>query len=229
MQILNIEQNSEEWMEWRRPNIGGSGSKDVKPLTRGKLKGLIEGSAGFWKLVAGKVAIDKDGESERERGHRLEPRNLELTNQKTGLSMVQGKIWVSDYSKYIHVSPDGQDDNDKPKNAFEGKSFDSHKHLMIIYFDLVDQDEMEYNPLNSLPKDNQDQAIKYFAVNDSLETLHWALFNDFVAIPGLDHYIITIKREHVADLIETQKDIELDAIEKRDEIIKFMRDKIGVK
>jgi hypothetical protein len=229
MQILNIEQNSEEWMEWRRPNIGGSGSKDVKPLTRGKLKGLIEGSAGFWKLLAGKVAIDKDDESDRDRGHRLEATNLEKTNEKTGLSMVQGNVWISEYSKFIHISPDGADEGDQPKNAFEGKSFDTHKHLMTIYFDLLAKEDMEYNPIDSLPKDNQDQAIKYFAVNDDLETLHWALFNDFVAIPGLDHYIIPIKREHVADLIEAQKDIELDAIEKRDEIIKFMRDKIGVK
>ena len=146
MKILKIEQNSEEWMEWRRPNIGGSDSKDVKP-------------------------------------------------------------WISEYSKFIHISPDGADEGDQPKNAFEGKSFDTHKHLMTIYFDLLAKEDMEYNPIDSLPKDNQDQAIKYFAVNDSLETLHWALFNDFVAIPGLEHYII----------------------EKRDEIIKFMRDKIGVK
>lgn len=226
MKILDIEDNSEVWREWRRDKIGGSDEKNIKPLSRGAMKGLIEGSAGFWHLVANTYSIAKDGESEMERGHRTEAENLRLTNEKYNLSMVKNGVWLSDFSDYVHISPDGADLGDTPKHAFEGKSFDTHKHLSIIYFDMKSKDAGDYNPLYSLPADNQDQAVKYFNVSDSLEVLHWSLINEMVVYDQLTHYIIDIKREDVQHLIARQREIELKAIAKRDEVMKYILDKL---
>ena len=220
--ITNLEQNSEEWRIWRKPRIGGSDDKGIKPLSRGKLKGLVEGAVGFWQLVANTYAIEKDIEDERERGHRLEAENLMLTNLKCGTSMSKAGVWISNFSEYVHISPDGADEGDSPIHAFEGKAFDTHKHLSVIYFDLLEKKKEDYNPIFSLPVDNQDQAIKYFNVSETLEVLHWAMINEMVVYDELCHYVIDIKREHVANLIDAQQTVELAAINKRTEVIKFM-------
>jgi hypothetical protein len=227
MKLLDIEQNSEVWKDWRRDKIGGSDDKNIKPLSRGAMKDLIEGSAGFWHFVANTYSIAKDGESEMERGHRTEAENLRLTNQKCGLSMEKTGVWLSDFSDYVHISPDGAEPGTEPKHAFEGKSFDTHKHLSIIYFDLQAQDAGDYNPLYSLPTDNQDQVVKYFNVSDSLEVLHWSLINEMVVYDELTHYVIDIKREDVAHLIPRQREIELKAIAKRDEVMKYLLEKVS--
>ena len=226
MKILDIPQNSEVWQDWRRDKIGGSDDKGIKPLSRGKYKGLIEGSAGFWNLVANTYAIAKDGESDRDRGHRTEEENLRRTNEKYGLTMEKAGVWLSDFSDYVHISPDGADPGEKPKHAFEGKCFDSNKHLQTIYFDMQAKEAGDYNPLYSLPDDNQDQAVKYFSVSDTLEVLHWSMINELVVYDELAHYVIDIKREDVAHLIERQREIELKAINKREEVIKYMLNNI---
>lgn len=225
--IDDMEQNSDIWQDWRRDKIGGSDDKGIKPLSRGKYKGMIEGSAGFWHLVANTYAIAKDGESDRERGHRTEEENLRLTNEKYKLNMKKAGVWVSDFSEYVHISPDGAEEGNKPKHAFEGKAFDSSKHLQIIYFDLQAKKLDDYNPLYSLPEDNQDQAIKYFNICDSLEVLHWSLINELVVYDELTHYTIDIKREHVEHLIARQREIELNAIKKREEVIKYMLENVN--
>lgn len=226
MIVLDIEQNSDTWQDWRRDKIGGSDDKGIKPLSKGKYKGMIEGSAGFWYLVANTYAIAKDGESERERGHRTEEENLRRTNEKYGTNMKKAGVWISDFSKYVHISPDGADEGAEPKHAFEGKSFDTPKHLQVIYFDMLAKAADDYNPLYSLPVDNQDQAIKYFNISDTLEVLHWSMINELVVYDELTHYTIDIKREHVEHLIARQREIELNAIKKREEIIKYMLENV---
>lgn len=223
MKVLNnLVQNSEEWDEFRRNKIGGSDDKSIKPLTRGVLKGLVEGSAGFWSFVANTFSVGKDGEDDRARGHRLEAENLRRTNEKFGLSMEVVGVWVSDFSQYVHISPDAADKGNKPKHAFEGKAFDASKHYQIIYFDMLAKKQDGYNPLYSLPQDNQDQAVKYFNISDTLEVLHWSLFNERVIYPELEHYVIDIKREHIKDLIEKQREVEMAAVAKREEVMSFM-------
>lgn len=226
MKVLNIEQNSEVWQDWRRPNIGGSDEKNIKPLKKGAYKGLVEGAIGFWKLVAGAIAQEKDGEKDTERGHRTEEENLRLTNEKYGINMVKVGVWLSDFSEYVHISPDGGDEGDKPKHAFEGKAFCTEKHLQIMYFDMKAKEQKDYNPLFSLPADNQDQAIKYFNVSETLEVLHWSMINECLNYEELSHYVIDIKREHVAPLIEKQREVELNAIIKRKEVIEYMLKKV---
>lgn len=236
MQILRVEQNSEAWHEYRRGKIGGSKSQGIRPLSRGKYKGRYDGTAGFWRLLAERVSIAKDGEPEMERGHRLEALGLAKTNDKFKLDLVwkteedptQPGLWVSDSSEYMYISPDAAERGDRPSYAAEVKAFDTHKHLQIMYEDMQAKKSQDYNPIDSLPTDNVDQAIDYFVVNKGCKRLYWTLINDMVALENLEHYVIVIDRKHVADRVAELETIQINVLGELKEILKGI-DKWGTK
>ena len=220
MQVIkDLEQNSEDWFEFRKGKIGGSKVSGIKPLKVGKKKGIIEGAVGVWKIIAERVSLSKDSESERERGHRLEEKARDRANEKYGLSLIQGRVWQSDIDPNIYLSPDSEEDSDAPVYAQEIKAFDTHKHLEIIYADIQAKKGESYSPLASIPSDNVDQAIDYFVVNDKLETLYFTLVNEMVAYESMETYEIVIKRSDVEGLIQEQQDTQLRALKRVDEII----------
>lgn len=216
MRILKVEQNSEAWYEFRRGKIGGSKSAGIKPTTRGKAKGRVDGTAGFWKLLAERVSIAKDGEPDMERGHRLEEAGIKKTNQLFNLNLVWKTeanpelpgLWVSEVTEDMYISPDAAEMGDKPTYACEVKAFDTHKHLQIMYEDIQAKKSDSYNAIDSLPSDNVDQALDYFVVNPDCKTLYWTLINDMVALENLEHYVIVIHREDVDGLVENLQDIQ---------------------
>lgn len=220
MRILAVEQNSESWYEFRRGKIGGSKAHGIKPLSRGANKGRYDGTAGFWKLLAERVSVAKDGENEMERGHRLEALAMQKTNDKYGLSLVWKTeadptlpgLWVSDISDDLYISPDGAEAGGKPTYAAEGKAFDTPKHLQIMYTDMQAKKSESYNPIDSLPSDNQDQAVDYFVINQDCQKLYWTLINDMVALDNLEHYVIVIERQHVAERVEALKEVQVNVL-----------------
>lgn len=232
MRILRIEQNTEVWREYRRGKIGGSKSQGVKPLSRGKYKGIVQGTAGFWRLLAERVSIAKDGESEMERGHRLESMGLRKTNDKFNLNLawateedkVQPGLWVSDTSDDMYISPDAAEAGDKPTYAAEVKAFDTHKHLQIMYEDMQAKKSEGYNPINSLPSDNVDQAIDYFVINKDCERLYWTLINDMVALENLEHYVIIIDRKHVVEQVKALEEIQINVLKELDNMLKSIKE-----
>lgn len=220
MQILRVEQNSEAWYEYRRGKIGGSKAHGIKPLSRGASKGLYDGTAGFWKLLAERVSVAKDGESEMERGHRLEALGLQKTNIKFKLDMVWKTeaeptlpgLWVSDISDDLYISPDGAERGGKPTYGAEVKAFDTPKHLQVMYTDMQAKKSDSYNPIDSLPTDNVDQAVDYFVINKDCERLYWTLINDMVALENLEHYVIVIERKHVAERVAALEEVQINVL-----------------
>jgi len=219
MKILEIEQNSEVWFDFRRGKIGGSKVAGIKPLKTGKKKGIIEGAVGVWKIIAERVSIAKDGEPDRDRGHRLEEMAISKTNKKHKLKLIKGRVWQSDVNPNIYLSPDAEENSKDPRYAQEIKAFDTHKHLNLIYEDIQAKKLKDYNPILSIPSDNVDQAVDYFVVNEHLDTLYWTMINDMVAYEELETYDIIIRREHVEGLIEEQRDLQLRTLQRADEIL----------
>lgn len=232
MHILKVEQNSEQWYEFRRGKIGGSKSQGIKPLSRGKYKGLVQGTAGFWKLLAERVSIAKDGESEMERGHRLESLGLNKTNNKFKLNLVWKTeaepdlpgLWVSDTSDDMYISPDAAEAGDKPTYAAEVKAFDTHKHLQVMYEDMQAKKSKDYNPINSLPTNNVDQAVDYFVINPDCEHLYWTLINDMVALDNLEHYVIIIERKHVEERVKLLEEVQINVLKELEIMLKGIKD-----
>jgi len=210
MILLPVQQNSEEWRDFRRGKIGGTASNTIHPPKTGKNKEDITATATFWRLLGERISVGKDAEPETDRGHRLEPIGVEKTNNLYKLDLVWGTeehpefpgVWVSDINDKIYVSPDAAERGDKPTYAAEVKAFDTGKHLQIIYKDRIAKKLDGYNPINSIPVENHGQLADYFVVNEHLKIVYWTLVNDMVAYENLEHYVIEVRREDIAEQID---------------------------
>jgi hypothetical protein len=224
MQIIAVSQSEdrEAWLEGRRGVITGTKANKVAPPKRGS--GIPQG---IYELLAETVAVSKDGEPERDRGLRLENEGLELTAKKYKLNLnLDPGMWLSDDGK-LGVSPDASEDSKKPTYAAENKSLDTKNHLQAILNDWIAKKTPGYNPLNSLKIATSDftaQVIQYFMINLDLETLYFGLYDDRVALDNCVHYVIEIKREHVAEFIDSQELYERDALAKVNQMIEILKE-----
>lgn len=218
MKIIRMSQTEdrEAWLEFRRGKATGSKAKGLKPLIKGKDRT----PQGFWKLLAEQISIAPDGEKSLDRGHRCENEALQRTNEKYNLDLdLDPGVWVSDLDERIILSPDAAEKGDKPTYAAEAKCFDSDNHIKYVVLDRKAKELEGYNAFNSVPKDNQDQVVDYFVVNDNLETLYFTLDDDRIVIPELAHHVIIIKREDIEDEIELLKGIQVTIMKQVDDII----------
>lgn len=197
MKIIKLSQREdrEAWLELRRGKVTATKAKGLKPLSRGADRTPI----GFWELLAEKLAVAKDGESERDRGNRLEQENIKLVSKKYKIKLDDDPgFWISDVDKDIAASPDGAEPGNKPTYAVECKSFDSKNHLRILYKDRQAKENEAYRAFDSIPAENQDQVLQLFAVNENLKMVYWSLYDDRIAVEKLMHYVIEVSRESVA-------------------------------
>lgn len=91
----------------------------------------------FWKFLAELWAEPADGEPPMERGHRLEPENIQITLKTLGFNPVDCVtdcgIWESDDDDRIACSPDAYEHSEKPTWAIECKSLGSAYHCRPSY------------------------------------------------------------------------------------------------
>lgn len=223
MQIIKLSQKEdrESWLQLRRGVITGTKAKTVAPMKRSSAT-----PQGIYELLAEKVAIQKDGEPERDRGLRLEQEALLITQEKFNLDLnLDAGLWLSDDGK-LGISPDGAENVERPTYAAEAKCLDSKNHLQAIINDYEARDTEKYNPLNSLKiatTDYAPQAIQYFVINPDLNTLYFTLYDDRIALDNVTHYVITIHREHVEELVKEQELYERAAINQVNVMIKILK------
>lgn len=187
---------------------------------RGKLPGeearhwARKTPAGFWKYLAERVtAWEENPEPPMARGHRLEPKNVQLTLSKLDLPgepKVEPGIWTHPTMPTFQVSPDCIQDADNPTWAIECKSLSSAAHLEIYCkLQLLDaapslpafralQIQDITSSFELIPVDYQAQILHYFLCIPSLETVYFACYDDRLPAPA-DHFIITIVRDDVRD------------------------------
>lgn len=132
-------------------------------------------------------------------------------------------MWLSDENEGIAITPDGAEDAEVITWAAEAKALDSALHLKYVITDRRAQLKEDYKPIDYVPNEYshcyREQCIQYFVVNESLKTLYFVLLDDRIALDDLVMHYITIKREDVADEIEAQKTIELEALAEVDKLI----------
>lgn len=238
MKVLKIQQNSEEWLEFRKGKSGGSqfGSLWVpglppkakiielleadgqklppadKRLTVGELAKMLEPSElvklkldcepkkQYYEIIADRVArpltpndyadrLNGEPFSMMARGHILEPEAIAAFEAKTGKVVDKDSVvWISDYDDNAYVSPDGciTGEDGKVREAVEVKCLNSAE---VIKAYLTKQYPAEY----------QSQVLKYFMVNDDLETLYFLMYTDLIL--GLELQIFEIKRAEVEEQI----------------------------
>nr|UWG88171.1 MAG: alkaline exonuclease [Bacteriophage sp.] len=193
----------------------------------------------FWKFLAETMAEQPDGENPMERGHRLEPENIQLTLQQLGCTqedcVTDCGIWESDEDDRIACSPDAYQNAHEPKWAIECKSLGSAYHLQavipwMIHSQLVRQHTLpdnladiaaqvlpaETTSLNTtgmdfIPAAYHAQVLQYFVVCDTLETLYFSMYDPRV-YGDARHQTIPVRRKDIKPLIANHKRKQLDTL-----------------
>ena len=193
----------------------------------------------FWKFLAETMAEQPDGENPMERGHRLEPENIQLTLQQLGYKekdcITDCGIWESDDDPRIACSPDAYQNSTNPTWAIECKSLGSAYHLQavipwMIHSQRIRQREIPGNladvaaqvlppTATSLKATNMDfipdaykaQVLQYFVVCDTLETLYFSMYDPRV-YGDARHQVIPINRGNIQPLITSHKRKQLNTL-----------------
>lgn len=254
MKVIKLQQNSDEWLEFRKGKSGGSEFKNLwipglplkakiierlerenplspedKRCTVQELAGMLEPSElaelkleaepkkHFYEIVADRVArpvtpndyedrLNGEPFTMMARGHILEPEAIAAFEEKTGKKVDKDSVvWVSDYDENAYVSPDGAitGKDGKVREACEVKCLSSAEVIKCF-------DEHCY------PKEYEPQVLKYFMVNEDLETLHFIIFTDL--IPGLEFQVFDINRNDVEERLAEARAFEKASLKRIDEL-----------
>lgn len=193
----------------------------------------------FWKFLAETMAEQPDGENPMERGHRLEPENIQLTLQQLGYNqkdcITDCGIWESDEDPRIACSPDAYQNTENPTWAIECKSLGSAYHLQavipwMIHTQLIrhhtlpdnlaataaqvlppETTSLKATGIDFIPSSYQAQVLQYFVVCDTLETLFFSMYDPRV-YGDARHQIIPIHRKDIKTLIANHKRRQLNTL-----------------
>ena len=185
----------EAWLEARKGIISGTKLKDILPKQRGN--GY---RAGFYEIIAERVAVPATQETAMDRGNRLEEIAIEefekITKKKVSKDLV---IWYRDDEKNIAISPDGFIGKTE---AVEVKCLSSARHI-------------EAWLTNKIFPEFESQVIQYFIVNESLRKLYFVYYDPRVPKPL---FWIEVNRKEVQDKVEEYLKLERIALKKIKEI-----------
>lgn len=212
---------------------------DTKILEANTKNKHLKTNIGFWKFLAETMAEQPDGENPMTRGHRLEPENIHLTLQQLGYEekdcITDCGIWESDEDPRLACSPDAYQNAPNPTWAIECKSLGSAYHLQavipwMIHSQLIRQHTLpdkladaaaqvlpaETTSLNStgidfIPDTYRAQALQYFVVCDTLETLYFSMYDPCV-YGDARHQTIPIHRKDIKPLIASHKRKQLNTL-----------------
>jgi hypothetical protein len=193
----------------------------------------------FWKFLAETMAEQPDDENPMKRGHRLESENIALTLQQLGYNpedcITDCGIWENDEDARLACSPDAYQASDNPTWAIECKSLGSAYHLQtvipwMIHSQYIRQHSIptplhevaaqvlptETTSLNAtgmdfIPDMYRTQALQYFVVCDTLETLYFSMYDPRV-YGDARHQIIPIHRKDIQPLIADHKRKQLNTL-----------------
>ena len=193
----------------------------------------------FWKFLSETMAEQTDGGNPMERGHRLEPENILLTLQQLGYKekdcITDCGIWESDEDPRIACSPDAYQASENPTWAIECKSLGSAYHLQAVIPWMVHSQNILHHGIpenladtaaqilpptatsltatgmDFIPDAYQAQALQYFVVCDTLETLYFSLYDPRV-YGTARHQIIPIHRKDIKPLIAEHKRKQLNTL-----------------
>jgi len=219
MKILtDIQQNSDEWFDFREGKITGStiGKLFAKSRKIGEMFDTEKPLLTFYQKIAERLAIgardvdDEDSVSAREWGHIHEPEAIAYAAQALGIKreeIVTDFVWQDDNANFAE-SPDAYENVEKPTWAIEAKCLSSARHIMAV-------------ATNGWPKEYLPQVLNYFLVNDDLKIVYFVMYDPrFVDYPKVQLKIFPISRKDYEYEIEKLRDIREEAEIQIENIIK---------
>lgn len=184
--------DEQSWLEAREGKITGTSAKDVLPKARG------EGyRAGFYKLIAARIAVPADGENVMDRGHRLEDEAIDRFSKETGKKVKHTPFTLCerDDEPMISYSPDGMIG---VTADVEVKCRNSAAHIEAIL-------------TGKIPSEYESQIIQGFVVNEKLKTRYMVFYDP--RCPK-DLFYLTITRKEMKEKIAEYLDLEREVIKK---------------
>lgn len=198
MKIVDVQQNTEEWVDYRKGKISGTMLGDLYSK-RGNRK------IGFYDLIAQRLALDPDDENRMERGLRLEDEAVLKFEELTGKKVERVGICVHDKYPEIINSPDGIiKSGGKYTEALEIKCISPARNMQAIVEDAV-------------PNEFEAQKLQYFIVNPDLEKLHFMFYDPRIATKPV--HIIEVTREELGDLPDKYLAFQLEQLEEVNAIV----------
>lgn len=200
MKIVNVEQGSEEWFDYRKGKVSGTMLGDLYSK-RGNRK------LGFYELIAERLALDPDDENRMDRGIRLEDEAAQLFAREYNKKLDIVGICVHDEYPQIINSPDRliKDKNGKYTEAVEIKCLSPARHLQAVIEDKV-------------PDEYEAQKLQYFIVNPDLEKLYFVFYDP--RIPTVPMHVIEVFRtERLQELVDKYLKFQVEQIQEVDNII----------
>lgn len=218
MQIVNVEQGTQEWHAMRRCKVTGTKLEDVMGSNLARVQLISE-------LIAEEMTEQSKiirATEEMERGNHEEAFAIKLYEQQTGRKVVQGGMWLSDEYDYLACSPDGAivEENGDILEAIEVKNPDSKTAVFYKLSNLIPNEELGLTkakmPFLGIPENYKWQCVDYFLTNRKLQKLHF-LIHDARFIDGKAKlYVVTLERSN---------EILQDAIKEAEEaLVKFRED-----
>lgn len=206
MKIVDIDQNTPEWLEKREGIITGSKAYDILPKYRGS--GY---KSGFYELIAERLAIkDTEYQDPRERGHSLEEAAAAEFEKQFNKKLVKVGMILSDFDEDIALSPDNLVEavDGVYTEAVEIKCLSSELHVEAV---------ME----NAIPGVNASkykyQVLHYFVVADTVETVYLAFYDPRMSVHQL--FVIEFSRKDYEVDIEKLKEHEIETLKRVREAI----------
>lgn len=195
MKIIKFENDDDgqkEWLKFRVGKIGGSGLKDII-VFKGEGEKIM-----FYQLIADRLAIPKDSEDARDRGHRLEVEAIEELEKKIDKVFIKDlHIWQREDNESIMVSPDGYSEDEK--EAVEVKCLNTAEHIEALI-------------TGKYPVKYKYQVLQYFIVNDNLKKLYFVMYEPRLIVQ--QHIYFEINREDLESDIEKYLEYEKEKLEK---------------
>lgn len=193
----------------------------------------------FWRFLAETMAEQPDKENPMERGHRLEPENIQLALQQLGYQqkdcVTDCGIWENDEDPRLACSPDAYQASENPTWAIECKSLGSAYHLQAVIPWMIHTQYILHHSLpvpladvaaqvlpptatslnatgmDFIPDAYQAQVLQYFVVCDTLETLYFSMYDPRV-YGDARHQVIPIYRKDIKPLIAAHKRKQLNTL-----------------
>ena len=203
MQVIKVEQGSEEWRAFREEKISGTklGKLFAKSRKTGELFDTTKPNLQFYEILAERLSVGaQDGIEEvsaMERGHLLEGEAVEIATKKLGLkNVVRDNVWQDGTNPNFICSPDAYTED--LKTAIEVKCLSSANHIKAIVEDQY-------------PKDYQSQIVNYFLVNPDLKVLYFVMYDPRFFNEELQMKIFKLNRKDFSYDIERMRDVRAEA------------------
>ena len=202
MQVIKIEQGSEEWKRLREGKLTGTKIGSIYAKSR-KADVMFDTSRhllGFYELLAERLTDADDLSSGIERGTELESEALRVASDELGIDFVHGNVWELDEN---HIeSPDGYTKD--LKIAIEIKCLSSARHIQAIYDDTP-------------PAEYRTEYANYFLVNPKLEMLVVFLYDPRFMSEKLRTHYWFLYRTDLMNEIKALKEIKKLVLKELDE------------